>query len=418
MRPLKLTMQAFGSYGRRTEIDFEMAEQNLFLITGDTGAGKSTIFDAIVFALYGEASSGTNKKDGLELQSQFTGYDQEPFVELVFKEGAEPGEVYTVRRVPRHLRPLKRGKGTKEENGSVTLTMPDGTVYPPKETNRRLEALIGLTKSQFMQVAMIAQGEFMELLRARSDDKKVIFRKLFHTELYQDIVDELARRCREMLGVIGEIRMACKTEVSHMIPVPGTDNGDELAGLQLKIMDSDTFSAVDMEKLLELLYGLCEQLKTRRQTLAQSCDAADREYLKRRDAWQQAALLQERFDELDRAMEELEVCAAQKASVDASRTLIGQLDSAYEISGVYQRFADVRDAVEEKRAALAKQQALLPELVKAHETALEQENTGKAVLDRENAACAQISEKVSKALQALKVYNEALKNMEKAGKAT
>ena len=268
----------------------------------------------------------------------------------------------------------------KEENGSVTLTMPDGTVYPPKETNRRLETLIGLTKSQFMQVAMIAQGEFMELLRARSDDKKVIFRKLFHTELYQDIVDELARRCREMLGVIGEIRTACKTEVSHMIPVPGTDNGDELAQLQLKIMDSDTFSAVDMEKLLELLYGLCEQLKTRRQTLAQSCDAADREYLKRRDAWQQAALLQERFDELDRAMEELEVCAAQKASVDASRTLIGQLDSAYEISGVYQRFADVRDAVEEKRAALAKQQALLPELVKAHETALEQENTGRLSL--------------------------------------
>ena len=84
MKPLKLTMQSFGSYGSRTEIDFTVPNQNLFLITGDTGAGKTTIFDALVFALYGEASSGTNKKDGLELQSQYTGMETEPFVELSF----------------------------------------------------------------------------------------------------------------------------------------------------------------------------------------------------------------------------------------------------------------------------------------------------------------------------------------------
>ena len=89
MRPQRLVMQAFGSYGRMTEIDFEMPNQNLFLITGDTGAGKTTIFDAIVFALYGEASSGVNRKDGTELQSQFVGFDIEPFVELTFTEGGD-----------------------------------------------------------------------------------------------------------------------------------------------------------------------------------------------------------------------------------------------------------------------------------------------------------------------------------------
>ena len=96
MRPVKLTMQAFGSYGKRTVIDFEKTNQNLFLITGDTGAGKSTIFDAIVFALYGEASSGINKKDGTELQSQYVGPETEPFVELVFSEatGAEKKNIY------------------------------------------------------------------------------------------------------------------------------------------------------------------------------------------------------------------------------------------------------------------------------------------------------------------------------------
>ena len=187
MKPINLTLQAFGSYGKKTNIDFTNTRQNLFLVTGDTGAGKTTIFDAMVFALYGEASSGNNKKDGIELQSQYVDYDVEPFVELEFSE-LESGEeqTYTVRRVPRHLRPAKR-KGAKDQiiSESLSLIMPDGSEYPQKEADEKLREIVGLTKSQFMQVAMIAQGEFMELLRAKSDDKKTIFRKLFGTELYQ-----------------------------------------------------------------------------------------------------------------------------------------------------------------------------------------------------------------------------------------
>lgn len=108
MRPRKLTMQAFGSYGKKTEIDFSGLRQNLFLITGDTGAGKTTVFDAIVFALYGEASSGSNKKDGAELQSQYGSESLEPYVELEFEKtrGSEK-EIYIVRRSPRHTRPKK-----------------------------------------------------------------------------------------------------------------------------------------------------------------------------------------------------------------------------------------------------------------------------------------------------------------------
>ena len=128
MKPLKLTMQAFGSYGKKTVIDFTEPNQNLFLITGDTGSGKTTIFDAIVFALYGEASSGMNRKDGTELQSQYMDFEVPPFVELIFLEN-EGGEeaLYTVRRVPRHIRPLKKGTGTKEEKETVSLLMPDGS---------------------------------------------------------------------------------------------------------------------------------------------------------------------------------------------------------------------------------------------------------------------------------------------------
>ena len=198
MKPLKLTMQAFGSYVTPGTIDFERTEQNLFLITGDTGAGKTTIFDAIVFALYGEASSGMNKKNGNELQSQYADPQISPFVELTFSEGdGISRQIYTVRRTPRHIRPVKRVHRTTEEKETVSLILPDQTEFSrnKKETDEKIVEILGLTKGQFMQVAMIAQGESIEQRRAKSDDKKVIFRKLVHTEPYQKIVEELRISC-------------------------------------------------------------------------------------------------------------------------------------------------------------------------------------------------------------------------------
>ena len=123
MRPKKLVMQAFGSYGKKTEIDFTKSKQHLFLITGDTGAGKTTIFDAIVFALFGEASSGYNKKSGEELQSQFVDYGNEPFVEFTFTEKVgSTEEEYKVRRIPKHIRPYKKGReGYTDEKEKVSL---------------------------------------------------------------------------------------------------------------------------------------------------------------------------------------------------------------------------------------------------------------------------------------------------------
>ena len=221
MRPLQLSMQAFGSYAERTDIDFTIPNQNFFLITGDTGAGKTTIFDALVFALYGEASSGTNRKDGAELQSQFSPLTVEPYVQLTFSErGSEGDGIYIIRRSPRHVRPLKRKtqNAFKDEKETVELTLPDGTAEQggTAQINAKIEEIVGLTKDQFMQVAMIAQGEFMELLRAKSNDKKLIFRKLFGTDLYQKMTDELDRRRKEKLSDMARIRSICQTEAGHV----------------------------------------------------------------------------------------------------------------------------------------------------------------------------------------------------------
>lgn len=222
MKPIKLIMEAFGSYASKTVIDFNEPNQNLFLITGDTGAGKTTIFDAIVFALYGESSSTLNKKTGTLLQSQFASLDIKPYVELTFSQGyGDDEKIYTIHRIPQHYTYYKAGakKGLrkeKAESGSIALMMPDGSEYPQKEANKKIIDIIQLTKEQFMQVAMIAQGEFMDVLRKTSNEKKEIFRKLFHTEIYNDIVEELNNRRKETEKSISDIKTRCMSEVGHI----------------------------------------------------------------------------------------------------------------------------------------------------------------------------------------------------------
>ena len=400
MRPLRLTMQAFGSYGKRTVIDFEQTNQNLFLITGDTGAGKTTIFDAIVFALYGEASSGMNKKNGTELQSQYVGPGVEPFVELVFSEAAGDGrEEYAVRRVPRHVRPLKRGTGVKEESESVVLTMPDGSEYPQKETDRKLEEIVGLTKSQFMQVAMIAQGEFMELLRAKSDDKKMIFRKLFHTELYAKIVEELGKRRKGKQQEMAQIRTVCQTEVSHVDVPEDYEQAEELKELRKRIVSSDRLSVVDMERLLEDLERLCGILKDRCGQAQKEYDAADRKHLEKRDAYTAGVQLLKRFDELEQAEQELAVCASKEDEVRETEEKVQRISGAYEIQAVFQRYMDAVRTAENTRKNLSEQEAAIPALTEAGKEAQREAEAAEEGLGREIRKFTQVSERVQKSME-------------------
>lgn len=418
MRPVKLTMQAFGSYGKRTVIDFEKTNQNLFLITGDTGAGKSTIFDAIVFALYGEASSGINKKDGTELQSQYVGPETEPFVELVFSEatGAEK-KTYTVRRVPRHFRPLKRGTGVKEESGSVSLIMPDDSEYPQKETDRKLEEIVGLTKNQFMQVAMIAQGEFMELLRAKSDDKKVIFRKLFHTELYGKIVEELGRRRKGKQQEMGQIRTICQTEASHVEVPADYEKAEELLILKKRIVSSDRLSVVDLEEMLAILEDLCSTLKERCSAAGKEYREANRLYLEKRDACTAGLQLLRRFQELEQAEQELEECKAQEKEIRETADQIRMISDAYEIQAVYERYMDAEKTVKAAERSLAEQEEALPGLSKMYEETKKQTEETNALLHKEIENYTKVSEKAERAMNVFQEIRKAEQAISSASSA-
>ena len=430
MKPIQLTMQAFGSYGKKTVIDFTKPDQNLFLITGDTGSGKTTIFDAIVFALYGEASSVVNRKNGAELQSQFAAASVEPFVELIFseKEGSEDVH-YTVRRVPKHVRPLKRGTGLKEESGSVSLIMSDGTEYPSKETDKKLEEIVGLTKNQFMQVAMIAQGEFMALLRAKSDDKKVIFRKLFNTELYQNIVDELAKRRKDKDRKIAQIKTACQTEVGHiLVPKLVTADGAEtdqeqngvadriadecrdankLQELKERILKSERLSLPDMEALLQNLVSVSEWTKDKMQQSESETSQLYKVYLLKRDAVTKAGQLLERYKELEEAEKELGECEAIKPLMQEWQQCMRQIEDAYDILTLWKQYQEVSGQLETARQALAANEQALPEQKMACEQAAVQLQQAKKVQEQALMDFSEVKTHVENDLEAFSKMAEA-----------
>ncbi len=363
MKPIKLTMQAFGSYGKRCELDFTKPTQNLFLITGDTGAGKTTIFDALVFAVYGEASSNSNRKDGTELQSQFADYDVTPYVEFTFSKGCEGiGELYTVRRTPRHLRSLKRGKGFAVDSETVSLTLPDGSEYAKssKEIDSKLEEIIGLTKDQFMQVAMIAQGEFMELLRTKSDAKKLIFRKLFNTDIFQKIIDEFAVRRKKSQTELAKIKTIFKTEARNILIYNDIDGAVGLNELKNTICSDEAVTANDMDDMLLYLGNFCDKLKpviaeleAEYKTIYKSWEDINESYIK-------AQTIKTAYEQLDRAEKILADCNSidNKAREEFAQYII----ASYEIKNEYKRLYDAELIYAETNSRLDEYRKLLPEL--------------------------------------------------------
>ena len=222
MKPLKLTMSAFGSYAGKNVIDFT-GQQGIFLITGDTGAGKTTIFDAITYALYNQTSGG--ERNGNMMRSQYAQPETETYVELEF---LYRGQTYRVRRNPDYkiTKTLKNGKIREQKvPHSVELTLPDGTVFPEKKnaTDAKIIEILGLTADQFSQIVMIAQGDFLKLLYTKSDERKMIFSKLFRTDIYWKIQENLRRKSMEMDERIQENDRAFEQEKSRIILLPESE---------------------------------------------------------------------------------------------------------------------------------------------------------------------------------------------------
>ncbi len=211
MKPLLLSMTAFGPFAKETEIDFEMlGTDGIFLITGDTGAGKTTIFDAISFALYGEASGGSERRNTRGFRSDYVGIRDETSVNLRFEH---QGKIYEVMRSPQYERLSKRGGGVTKSAAKAYLLDADGDCLAsnPKETTARIEQMLGLTREQFAQTVMIAQGDFQKIINSKSDDRKKIFQQLFNTGLYerfQNRLRDMNRDLEQSSGLLKERMLA------------------------------------------------------------------------------------------------------------------------------------------------------------------------------------------------------------------
>ena len=203
MRPVKLEISAFGPYAGRTTVDFDkLGESGLYLITGDTGAGKTSIFDAITFALYGSAS-GANR-DASMLRSKYADAETPTEVKLEF---VYRGKTYTVRRNPEYLRPARRGEGMTKQTAEAELTYPDGHIVTrAKDVTDAVTEILGVDRGQFSQIAMIAQGDFLKLLLAETKDRQAIFREIFQTGIYQSLQDKVKKDASELKSSCDEAR--------------------------------------------------------------------------------------------------------------------------------------------------------------------------------------------------------------------
>ena len=211
MRPIRLKMSAFGPYAGVIEIPMDkLGEHGLYLITGDTGAGKTTIFDAICFALFGEAS-GENREPGM-LRSKYADPLTPTEVELVF---LHRGKEYTIIRNPEYSRPSKKGEGMTKTAAAAMFYLPDGLIVTKiRDVEQAVKEVLGINREQFAQIAMLSQGEFLKLLLADTKERQRIFRELFQTASYQTIQQRLEESRKELVTMVNEARLLNNQSIS------------------------------------------------------------------------------------------------------------------------------------------------------------------------------------------------------------
>ena len=323
MRPLKITMSAFGPYAGEVTLDMQkLGKSGIYLITGDTGAGKTTIFDAISYALYGEASG--NYRENTTLRSKYASADTPTFVELEFEYN---NEIYKINRNPEYPRPNKRGEGFTKQSANAELVMPDGSVITKiKDVSAKVEEIIGINKNQFSQIAMIAQGDFRKLLNCETNERSKIFRKIFKTEPYHNIeiklsslFNELKRnREKEKSGIEQYInQLKCNENDTLSLELERAKSGDVLIEDVIKlageIINKDTLDYTKTQKNIESIneeiekinsnIKLYENQEATKKAYAEASAELEELKTKRNDcekAYKSAEAQRERLDDLTR----------------------------------------------------------------------------------------------------------------------
>lgn len=349
MKPLKLVLSAFGPYAGRTEIDFtRLGEQGLYLITGDTGAGKTIIFDALCYALYGETSGGT--REASMLRSQYAAADVPTFVELAFRLR---GQEYVVRRNPEYQRPAKRGSGLTLERASAELRYPDARQPATKtgEVDRAVKELLGLDYKQFTQIAMIAQGQFRKFLDTNTDERSKIFRELFHTEFYQSLQERLKREALDKYKECDELQ---RRTAQFLGGISCADYPEQAAKLALWRQQEFRGCAGEALELVDAVIKLDEAKQAQNAAAKSALDEQQRALNAQLEGFSRLAELENAVRSLQAQKEKLQQQADSEAEAKAAREKqLAALESAWQEAQAAQ-LAAAQEQGEQQRLAARK----------------------------------------------------------------
>lgn len=353
MRPIRIEMSAFGPYAGKQIVEMDrLGTSGIYLITGDTGAGKTTIFDAVVFALYGTASS--DRRSGDMLRSRYAEPDTPTEVKLVF---AYRNKEYEIRRNPTYQRPKLRGEGMTQENASAELRLPEGEILTRTgEVDEKIREILGMTRDQFMQIAMIAQGDFLKLLLAKTEERRKIFSSIFRTGRYARLEDRLKQEARQARKTYDDVVREIGFEQERARLPEGTDRSglrdEEYLQAIEKFRDEAGRRLEDGETKQELLSGELDTLAAR--ILAAEEQEKRRKALEEtREQWTDLqAAAEQRKQELEKARRREPEAKEKEARLHVEQDRLQQYDRLEELKQQKTEGEKKRDSDEAKRKKL------------------------------------------------------------------
>lgn len=376
MRPIRLEMSAFGSYAKKTVIDFSKINNGLFLITGDTGAGKTTIFDAITYALYGQTSGG--KRDGNMMRSQYADEESETYVEFEF---LYQNKAYMIRRNPEYLRLGKRKNAdgtpkTVKETSKVELTLPDGTVFAgkKKDTDAKIVEILGVDADQFTQIAMIAQGDFLKLLHAESKERRKIFSRIFHTRYYFQIQEQLKKQATELYY---QIQTGVEDTKKEMERVSFPDEKEiEKCWQELKKQEIPSY-----ERTQEILNEIIIKLEEQEQKEQEFLRIQKRKLDEINGRIQKASIVNGLFDAYEITSKEHEKLLEQESSVKEQKNLMSKIRQAEKLIPEMKNMKNAVEASKKSETVLHELDSRIKSLNEKKEAAKKESEAAQKILD-------------------------------------
>ncbi len=359
MIPVKLTLAAFGPFRQKQTLDFsELGGQRMFLITGKTGAGKTTLFDAIVYALYGMASGSLRTPD--QMKSDFSSPSEQCFVEYTFETG---GHTYTVYRSPAQTLSKLRGEGERFVGASALLQLDNGEeISGVREVNMKIQEIMGINGEQFRKIVLLPQGEFRKFLDANSNERQAIFRSIFGTEIYGRFTDHLKRQEAALTESYRQIRQTLNG-LAQAIPNQDETLQGLLAADILPYQEIQTYLQQRLEKYQVSIVSRKEQIKkttSQRESLQlERAELVNQKLSEREKVQQQLSLFQKQLPDMEkeaRALERLNEVRLLKLREDSVTATEKQL-AALEVSWHQARKESADLAAKKKQAAQQLQEA-------------------------------------------------------------